>query len=135
LRGDAFDTEGRSLTMCTIRLSLLEGTAATSWRWELAQLELGSRIAWPQPGSHAWAACAARLARQLHASAAPVALAFDGYSLVGAVWPRGDVPTLPRGPYVMPQFRGGPLERRLLAAWLRGIERSADAALPRVAAR
>jgi hypothetical protein len=70
-----------------------------------------------------WAACAARLGAQLRASAAPVALAFEGYTLVGAVWPRRDVPALPRGPYVMPQYRGGPLERRLIAAWLRENDR------------
>jgi hypothetical protein len=114
--------------MCQLRLSLVTGPTATTWRWELAQLELGARIAWPQPGSRAWAACAARLGRQLRASPAPVVLAFDGYSLVGAVWPRTDVPTLPRGPYVMPQYRGGPLERRLLAAWLRANDRPEPAA-------
>ena len=109
--------------MCLPRLAIVTGPAATPWRWELAQLELGARIAWPTPGSRVWAACAARLGMQLRASAAPVALAFDGYAVVGAVWPRRDVPTLPRGPYVMPQFRGGPLERRLLAAWLRENDR------------
>ena len=109
--------------MCTPRLAIVTGPAATTWRWELAQLELGARIAWPTPGSRVWAACAARLGAQLRGSAAPVALAFDGYSLVGAVWPRRDVPTLPRGPYVMPQFRGGALERRLIAAWLRENDR------------
>ena len=117
--------------MCTLRLSLVSGATARTWRWELAQLELGTRIAWPQPGSRAWAACAMRLGTQLRASAAPVVLAFDGYTLVGAVWPRRDVPALPRGPYVMPQFRGGALERRLLAAWLRENDRPdpADAGL------
>jgi hypothetical protein len=108
--------------MCLLRLSLVDASTATTWRWELAQLELGARIAWPQPGSRTWAACAARLGRQLRASTAPVVLAFDGYSVVGAVWPRTDVPALPRGPYVMPQFRGS-LERRLLAAWLREGDR------------
>ena len=120
--------------MCTVRLSLVTGPTATSWRWELAQLELGTRIAWPEPGSRAWAACARRIGAQLRANAAPVVLAFDGYTLVGAVWPRRDVPALPRGPYVMPQFRGA-LERRLLAAWLRENDRDDVPALPRVAVR
>src|SRR5688572_28352030 len=105
--------------MCLPRLAIVTGPAATTWRWELAQLELGAGIAGPTPGSRLWAACARRLGTQWRARAPPVALAFDGYSLVGAAWRRRDVPALPRGPYVMPQFRGGPLERRLLAAWLR----------------
>jgi hypothetical protein len=65
--------------MCLLRLSLVDASTATTWRWELAQLELGARIAWPQPGSRMWAACASRLGRQLRESSAPVVLAFDGY--------------------------------------------------------
>jgi hypothetical protein len=117
--------------MCTLRLSLVTGATATAWRWELAQLELGARSAWPEPGSRAWAACASRLGSQMRGSDAPVVLAFDGYSLAGAVWARRDVPSLPRGPYVMPQFRGG-LERRLLAAWLRENDRPDEPLDPRI---
>src|SRR6478735_152143 len=102
--------------MCELRLIATDGAHAVPWRWELAQLELGARTAWPQPGSRLWAACATRLGAQLRGTGAPVVLALDGYSLVGAVWPRRDRPVLPHGPFVMPQFREGPLPRRLIAA-------------------
>jgi hypothetical protein len=117
--------------MCTLRLVRMVGSTAVAWRWELAQLELGARSAWPQPGSRLWAACAQRLGAHLRTTRAPVVVAFDGYSLVGGVWSRRDRPTLPRGPFVMPQFEHA-LERRLLAAWLRGLEQC-DLPAPRAA--
>jgi hypothetical protein len=49
--------------------------------------------------------------------------------VVGAVWPRADRPVLPRGPFVMPQFGGGHLERRLLVAWLRACVPTAPTVL------
>ena len=116
--------------MCAPRLACLASDRAFGWRWELAQLELGARAAWPRPGSRIWAARAAWLGAQLRAEHGPIVLAFDGYSLVGAVWPRVDHPVLPRGPLVMPQFRGGALERRLLAAWLRSCERVPGVVVP-----
>jgi hypothetical protein len=119
--------------MCVLRLSELPGPTAAGWRWELAQLELGHLGLWPQSGAIDWARCAARLSRQLRDSRGPVVCAFEGYTLVGAVWPRADRPVLPRGPFVMPQFGGGTLERRLLAAWLRSCARdAAPAPLPLV---
>ena len=42
-----------------------------------------------------------------------VALVFEGYTLVAAVWSRGDNDVLLSGPFVMPQFRGGGLEAKL----------------------
>src|SRR5687767_7295995 len=119
--------------MCQLQLLQTDGHHAAAWRWELAQLELGAHTAWPRPGSRAWKARATRLGGQLGRVAAPVVLAFDGYSLVGAVWPRLDHPVLPRGPFVMPQFRGS-LERRLLSAWLRSCERFDEAPALRLAA-
>ena len=112
--------------MCELRLIATDGIHAATWRWELAQLELGARAAWPQPGSRLWAACATRLGTQLRGTEAPVVLALDGYSLVGAVWPRRDRPLLPHGPFVMPQFREGALARRLVVAWLREVDAGAE---------
>ena len=41
--------------MCELRLIATDGIHAATWRWELAQLELGARTAWPHPGSgQAW---------------------------------------------------------------------------------
>jgi hypothetical protein len=112
--------------MCTLRISELPSDTAAGWRWELAQLELGHLGEWPRPGASRWARHAARLGRLLRPSPGPVVCAFDGYTLVGAVWPRADQPVLPRGPFVMPQFLGGGLERRLLAAWLRCCDQAAS---------
>jgi hypothetical protein len=103
---------------------------AAAWRWELAQLELGCRTAWPLPGSRIWSARAARLGEQLRGAAGSMVVAFEGYTVVGAVWPRLDRPVLPRGPFVMPQFAGTGLERRLLVAWLRGCGSEPAIALP-----
>jgi hypothetical protein len=107
--------------MNATRLVVLPVADANRWRWELAQLELGHRREWPRPGAIDWARRTRRLGEQLRGLPGDAVLAFDGYALVGAVWPRADWPVLPRGPYVMPQFRDGTLERRLLAAWLRAI--------------
>jgi hypothetical protein len=115
--------------MSTLRLREVSGAVAAGWRWELAQLELGHGGCWPRPGSIAWARRAAQLGRQLRDGPGPVVCAFEGYTVVGAVWPRVDRPVLPRGPFVMPQFGGGHLERRLLVAWLRACVPTAPTVL------
>lgn len=101
--------------MGPLRTLVLPTREALPWRWELAQLELGCRAAWPQPGAHAWAARAARLARRFADAPGKVALAFEGYTLVGAVWTLGERRWDVRGPFVMPQFRASDLDSRLRA--------------------
>ena len=102
--------------MGPLRTVVLSTREALPWRWELAQLELGCRAAWPQPGAHAWAARARRLARVFADGGGRIALAFEGYALVGAMWVQGAQAWPRRGPFVMPQFRDGPLPGRLRAA-------------------
>lgn len=97
-----------------LRLLVVPAPAALPWRWDLAQLELGYRDGWPQPGSLAWAARAKELADRLRSGRGCVALAFEGYTLVGAAWSWEEGGSVARlGPYLMPQYRGP-----LVAAWL-----------------
>lgn len=86
---------------------------ALPWRWDLAQLELGCRTGWPRPGARRWAARARRIGRQFQACPGRVALIFEGYTLVAALWSRGDNDAQMYGPFVMPQFRGDGLEAKL----------------------
>ena len=98
--------------MGPLRFLLLTKRQASAWRWELAQLELGCRCGWPRPGARRWAARARRIGVQFQSHPGRVALVFEGYTLVAALWSRGDDDVL-SGPFVMPQFRGDGLETKL----------------------
>ena len=101
--------------MRNLRLLALPTQQALLWRWDLAQLELGCRFHWQQPGTRLWAARARRIGIQFETHPGRIALAFEGYSLVAALWSRGENAVLLSGPFVMPQYRGIGLEARLQA--------------------
>lgn len=98
-----------------LRLLKLPTRQALPWRWDIAQLELGCRCAWPRPGARAWQARARRIGIVFDTHPGQACLAFEGYTLVGAAWSRGDNAVLVCGPFVMPQFRDCGLELRLAA--------------------
>lgn len=98
-----------------LRLLNLPTRQALPWRWDIAQLELGCRIAWPSPGNRAWSARARRIGIVFDTHPGQACLAFEGYTLVGAAWSRDDHAALLCGPYVMPQFRDCGLELRLVS--------------------
>lgn len=102
-----------------LRLLCLPARQATAWRWELAQLELGCGPGWPMPGSRGWAARARGIGGLFEARCGRVALAFDGYTLVGAIWTCSEHPVALAGPFVMPQFQATGLDSRLRAALLK----------------
>ena len=54
------------------------------------------------------------------------ALVFEGYTLVAALWSRGDNDFLLSGPFVMPQFRGEGLEMKLQALFSTKSQRIAS---------
>ena len=98
-----------------LRLCVLPSRQALPWRWDLAPRELGYDVGWPQPGSVAWAQRTQILANAFVAEEGRIALAFEGYALVGALWSRrkhGNA--IVCGPYVMPQYRDCELAQRLL---------------------
>ena len=101
--------------MGPLRMILLPTRQALSWRWELAQLELGCRFGWPRPGARQWAVRARRIGVLFQTHPGRAALVFEGYTLVAAIWSRGDNDILLSGPFVMPQFRGDGLEAKLQA--------------------
>jgi len=99
--------------MGPLRFLQLSTRQALPWRWDLAQLELGCRFGWPRPGARQWAARARRIGVQFQTRPGRIALVFDGYTLVAALWSRGDNVILLSGPFVMPQFRSEGLESKL----------------------
>lgn len=99
--------------MGPLRFLLLPTYQALPWRWDLAQLELGCRFGWPRPGARQWAARARRIGVQFQTQPGRAALVFEGYTLVAALWSRGDNEILLSGPFVMPQFRDQALEAKL----------------------
>jgi hypothetical protein len=102
-----------------LRLVSLPTRQALPWRWDLAQLELGCCVGWPQPGSAAWARCTQSLASAFDAEDGRIALAFEGYALVGALWSRPNSGSdVVCGPYLMPQYRGCELAESLLRIFL-----------------
>jgi hypothetical protein len=105
------------MAMAPLRLLRLPARQASAWRWELAQLELGCRFGWPQPGARIWAARARRIGVLFETHPGKAVLAFEGYTLVGALWSRGENAILLSGPFVMPQFLATDLPGRLLAAF------------------
>jgi hypothetical protein len=109
------------------RLLMLPTRQALAWRWELAQLELGCRFGWPQPGARIWAARARRIGVLFETHRGMVVLAFEGYTLVGALWSRGERALALSGPFVMPQFRATQLPDRLRTAFLQhAVSEAAD---------
>ena len=89
-----------------LRLLVVPASQALPWRWDLAQLQLGCRDGWPRPGTAAWATRANELANRFCRERGRVALAFEGYTLVGASWSRDEGnPALFFGPYLMPQYQ------------------------------
>lgn len=105
--------------MQALRLLIVPTRQASPWRWELAQLELGCRTAWPQPGARIWAARAHRIGVLFETHCGKAALAFEGYTLVGALWSRSERALALSGPFVMPQFRATDLQARLQTAFAR----------------
>jgi hypothetical protein len=99
--------------MGPLRFLSVSTRQALAWRWDLAQLELGCCAGWPKPGTRRWAARARRIGVLFQTHPGRVALVFEGYTLVAAVWSRGDNDVLLSGPFVMPQFRGDGLEAKL----------------------
>jgi len=98
-----------------LRLLTLPSRQALPWRWDLAQLELGCCVGWPRPGTTTWAQRAQLLTESLSAGDGRIALAFEGYALVGALWSRtGSGCNVVCGPYVMPQYRDCELAESLL---------------------
>ena len=98
-----------------LRLLTLPSRQALPWRWDLAQLQLGCCLGWPRPGTPGWARRARSLANAFYAEDGRIALAFEGYTLVGALWSRRirdrDIVC---GPYVMPQYQDCELAQCLL---------------------
>ena len=110
-----------------LRLLVVSAPEALPWRWDLAQLQLGCRDGWPQPGTAAWAARAKELAGRLRNGRGCVALAFEGYTLVGAAWSWDEGGSVARhGPYLMPQYRDPRME-----AWLAEAIRAPQARVSR----
>ena len=99
--------------MGPLRFVQLPTCQALPWRWDLAQLELGCRFAWPSPGARQWAARARRIGVLFQTRPGRIALVFEGYTLVAALWSRGTDDSVFSGPFVMPQFRGEGLETKL----------------------
>jgi hypothetical protein len=98
-----------------LRLCVLPSRQALPWRWDLAQLELGCRSGWPLPGTTGWAQRTQSLATDFNAEDGHIALAFEGYALVGALWShREQGRDIVCGPYVMPQYRNCELAQLLL---------------------
>jgi hypothetical protein len=102
-------------SVARLRLLTLSSRQALPWRWDLAQLALGYDDEWPQPGSLTWAQRTQSLATGFVAEEGRIALAFEGYALVGALWTlRTGDRDLVCGPYVMPQYQGCELAQLLL---------------------
>ncbi len=98
-----------------LRLLSLPARQALPWRWDLAQLQLGCCVAWPRPGTADWAQRTQSLATDFKAEEGYIALAFEGYALVGALWShREQGCAIVCGPYVMPQYRNCELAQLLL---------------------
>ncbi|HMB57107.1 MAG TPA: hypothetical protein VKM35_07840 [Arenimonas sp.] len=102
------------------RLCLLSQRQAWPWRWEMALLEVGCQQGWRLPGADVLAQRARQLGRQLQESDATIALAFEGYSVVGACWmfiasTAADAGQLSTriGPYVLPNQLGRGLADQL----------------------
>lgn len=99
------------------RLCLLPLRQALPWRWELAQLELACREAWRTPEPQIWSARANQLGLAMAKDHGSVALAFEGYTVVGAMWCQdgGTDDAHVFGPYCLPQYARAGLESRLRA--------------------
>ncbi len=98
-----------------LRMLSMPSRRALPWRWDLAQLELGYCDEWPQPGSATWAQRTQSLASAFDAGEGRIALAFEGYALVGALWTqRNGGHDVVCGPYVMPQYQGCELAQMLM---------------------
>jgi len=112
--------------MGPLRFLQLSTRQALPWRWDIAQLELGCRFGWPRPGARQWAARARRIGVLFQLHPGRIALVFEGYTLVAALWSRGDDGPL-SGPFVMPQFRGDGLEPKLRGLLISGRPERIDA--------
>ncbi len=66
------------------RIRVLSHRQAWPWRWEMALLEIGCRDGWLLPAVEVLATQAHALGEKLRLSEQPAALAFEGYTLVGA---------------------------------------------------
>ncbi|KFN41189.1 hypothetical protein [Arenimonas oryziterrae] len=104
------------------RICVLSLRQAWPWRWEMALLEIGCCNGWRLPDTAELAKHANAIGLALRSQEAKAALAFEGYTLVGACWRplgtglvvQGDLPAF--GPYVMPRQRQQGLDSRLLEA-------------------
>jgi len=105
------------------RIIVIPLRQAWPWRWEMALLEEGSRGSWRLPAADLLALRARQIGEALQSDAARSALAFEGYTLMGACWGSVDLSAgtaklvIPAfGPYVMPGAAGSGLSTRLLEA-------------------
>ncbi len=92
------------------RIRVLTHRQAWPWRWEMALLECGCRDGWLLPEVCVLAERARALGEELRRGEGPAALAFEGYTLVGACW------RSPAAVYVMPAQRASGLPHRLQEA-------------------
>ena len=82
----------------------------------MALLEIGCLQGWVLPSIDVLAAQARQLGERLRDCDEPAALAFEGYTLVGACWRADGLDGAVRKlAYVMPAQRAAGLEKRLLA--------------------
>ena len=98
------------------RVRVLSHRQAWPWRWEMALLEIGCRDGWLLPSIDVLSARARELGERLRTCDEPAALAFEGYTLVGACW-RADslgAPSLMHA-FVMPAQRSFGLDKQLFA--------------------